>query len=392
MTNDHERCQSSADPDDCIIDIIESKFDNLLNACRKTAYYSRRFPDMEIFNRPGACLQDTGWFSLTMKQRAAHLDELELSGGIYGLEAPGSLHAGGRLYTTWEEIYRATAFIEFMMRNAGVDDSDRFINCYDFSYNGFGVMHQRLCERMGVFCVPAGKVEAVQVYSRIEPYDITVLMGHAGLLVQTTKIAQEQGAPPLKAIFMTSERVQQDVRDWMQKVWRCPVYMGFGVMGIYPAVAMESPGRDRFIVNELSYIVETPPESNGSGELHITPLDFCCHPTMRLATGVAGQLHLRETDSGARTESITGLEQALGALLSIGDTYFDPERFFSALSEKIPDADTAYKTTRGDMVETLIFNSNPEHRETFMETLRETDPALMKNVAPGMARIEFADS
>ncbi len=391
MPNIYQNCESSPDPAGCFSEIRKSELEKLLVACRKTRYYGQRFRNMQIPDSPGDSLSGVGWFALSLKERAERINDFEASDGNMGMEAPGSLAGGGRLEATWSETGEATAFIEYMFRNAGVDESDRFINCYDFSYNGFGVVHQRVCERMGAFCLPAGKVEPVQIFSRIAPYDTTILMGHASLLVQVTKIAEKEGAPGLKAVFMTSERLPGDVRSWMEDVWRCPVYMGFGVLGIYPAVAMESPKRDKYIINELSYLVEIAPRNRQEGEIHITPLNFRCRPVLRLATGTRGKLIPAENAGSFKCRSLAGLEYVPGSLLTIGDLYFDADRFLNIASGRITGLDKSVELIWKSGVATLRFNIKPEDRATFMRILAETDPGLMKNVRLGMLSVEFAD-
>ncbi|MEW6201914.1 MAG: hypothetical protein AB1546_08060 [bacterium] len=382
---------TASDPRDFIKEIRKSKFKKLLNSCIKTRYYHERLKKWGVLPGADPPLSKSDWFSLSLVERAGKTDEFYVSGGDIGMEAPGSLKQGGRLYATWAEVERATAFIEFMFRNAGVGESDRFINCYDYSYNGFGVLHQRVCEHMGVFCLPAGKVEPIQIFSRIRPYEITVLMGHSGLLVQLTKIAEREGAPQLKTVFMTSERLPADVRSWMEEIWQCPVYMGFGILGIYPAVAMESLKRDKYIINDLSYIVEIPPEDMSQGEIHITPLDFLCYPVLRLATGTKA-VFLSDTyndDCGCGT--MTDLEYITAPLMTTGDLYFNADRFANIIAEKIPGLETRARQIWKGRVATLLFNVEPAVRGEFMRVLAETEPLISKHISLGMLAVEFGD-
>jgi phenylacetate-CoA ligase len=143
--------------------------------------------------------------------------------------------------------------------------------------------HQSLMHA-GNFCLDFGKVDPVEVYRRLKPYNFNVVMGEPTWLIRLTELAERDGGGNLKLMIGGAEEMPAEAVPWINKVWNgCTVKMCYGTveqgisMGFQPCDHHDGYHLDNS--DFLQEIIE--PDSDGFGELIFTTLRRTVMPLIR---------------------------------------------------------------------------------------------------------------
>jgi len=109
-----------------------------------------------------------------------------------------------------------------------------------------------------------------------------VIVADPTWLVSLSEMAEKQGAFPVKLIFAAGDRMTDVYRDYVQKIWKAPVILGYGSTEMGGGAGMECLERNGYHVDEFNLMFEIlDPDPDGYGELVVTTLARRTMPLIR---------------------------------------------------------------------------------------------------------------
>jgi phenylacetate-CoA ligase len=116
----------------------------------------------------------------------------------------------------------------------------------------------------------------------MKEYGYNVITADPTWLVSFSEIAEQEGAFPVKVIFAAGDRMTEVYRDYVQRVWKCPVVLGYGSTEQGGGVGMECLRREGMHLDEYNcYFEILEPDAHGYGELVVTTLSRRIMPLIR---------------------------------------------------------------------------------------------------------------
>jgi phenylacetate-CoA ligase len=197
-------------------------------------------------------------------------------------ETTGTSGGPKRVYFSYEELEFTARYEAAAMYENGVRPGDRVLCAFDAGYWISSWVTFFACKRLGVFCSAVGKPHPRNVYSRMREYRYNVIGADPTWLVSLSEIAEQEGAFPVKLIFAAGDRMTDMYRDYVQRVWRCPVVLGYGSTEQGGGVGMECLRREGLHLDEYNFYFEIlEPDGDGYGELVVTTLSRRTMPLIR---------------------------------------------------------------------------------------------------------------
>jgi len=197
-------------------------------------------------------------------------------------ETTGTSGGPKRVYFSYDELEFIARYEAAAMYENGVRPGDRVVCAFDAGYWISSWVTFFACRRLGVFCSAVGKPHPQDVYARMGEYGYNVIVADPTWLVSLTEMAQQEGAFPVKLILAAGDRMSDVYRDYVQRVWNCPVVLGYGSTEQGGGVGMECLRREGIHVDEYNFYFEIlEPDGEGYGELAVTTLTRRTMPLIR---------------------------------------------------------------------------------------------------------------
>ncbi len=197
-------------------------------------------------------------------------------------ETTGTSGPPKRVYFTYDEIERSALYEAAALWENGLRREDRVVCAFDAGYWVSSWVTFLACKRLGVFCSAIGKPQPRELYSRMAVYRYNVLVADPTWLVSLTEIAEREGVFPVKLIFAAGDRMSGVYRDYVGKIWKAPVILGYGSTEACGGLGMECRFGKGYHVDEFNFLFEIlNPDAEGYGELAVTTLSRRTEPLIR---------------------------------------------------------------------------------------------------------------
>ncbi|MGH9359133.1 MAG: phenylacetate--CoA ligase family protein [Terriglobia bacterium] len=197
-------------------------------------------------------------------------------------ETTGTSGPPKRLYFSYDEIERSALYEAAALRESGLRREDRVACAFDAGYWISSWVTFLACKRIGAFCSATGKLQPRDLYSRMEIYRYNVLVADPTWLVSLTEIAEREGAFPVKFIFAAGDRMSRVYRDYIEKIWKAPVILGYGSTEACGGLGIECRFKSGYHMDEYNFAFEIAnPDAEGYGELVFTTLSRRTEPLIR---------------------------------------------------------------------------------------------------------------
>jgi phenylacetate-CoA ligase len=197
-------------------------------------------------------------------------------------ETTGTSGGPKSVHFSYDELEFTARYEAAAMYENGVRPGDRVVCAFDAGYWISSWVTFFACKRLGVFCSAVGKPHPRDVYARMREYGYNIIAADPTWLVSLSEIAEQEGALFLKLIFAAGDRMTEVYRDYVQRVWKCPVVLGYGSTEQGGGVGMECLRREGIHVDEYNFYFEIlEPDPEGYGELVVTTLSRRIMPLIR---------------------------------------------------------------------------------------------------------------
>ncbi|MEW6201915.1 MAG: AMP-binding protein [bacterium] len=274
--------------------------------------------------------------------------------------------------------------------------TDRFLNCFNYSFWVPGFVFQRGVEKLGAFCLGASKTSPESIYERLDAYKINALLGYPSLLMRVTDLAEKHGAPKITGIMTAGERITPEVRSWMEQVWGCNVYATYGLTEACGGVGGECVRKNGYHIDELLNIVEIDePDEYGYGEIILTTLTRRCMPLIRYRTGDVGRIIRERCGCGLPTMRLENVPGRIDEKIKIGTAYFLPNVFDRAIHSvdgvKRDYQLVAYWKGNKEVLELNLESEIPSDKlsEEVLKAIFREDKDMANNVSYGMFTLKI---
>ncbi len=197
-------------------------------------------------------------------------------------ETTGTSGGPKRVYFTYDELEFSARYEAAALWENGVRPGDRVVCTFDAGYWISSWVTFFACKRMGVFCSAIGKPHPRELYSRLPLYKYNVIAADPTWLVSLSEIAEKEGPFPLKLIFAGGDRMTEVYRSYVERLWNCPVILGYGSTEQGGGAGAECLRRDGYHLDEFNFLFEiADPDPAGYGELVVTTLSRRTMPLIR---------------------------------------------------------------------------------------------------------------
>jgi phenylacetate-CoA ligase len=372
--------------------LLKTQHDNLIKQVRlcaeKSAYYKERFAELGIDPARVQSIKDLAALETPNKAVVERPWDFVCCPPQIAFETTGTKGRNKKIFFSNGEINRATSHIALSFSLYGLTPADRFVNSYNFSFWVPGLLHQKACEKFEAFCLPASKVAPGEIYDRLEFYKINVLMGYPSLLVRLTEMADANKRIPMKAILCSAEPLPSHLREYMQDVWGCKVFMGYGGTESCGGVGGECVHQNGYHIDEMDRIVEIKdPDENGIGEILLTTLNRECMPLLRYNIGDLGRITEERCQCGLPTARIMEIAGRNDEKATIGSMDFLPVKAFDELLGHVPEVTEDYQLKalwdgRYQVMELTYESAAADQarvQEAIVASMQEFSPDIYKN-------------
>lgn len=368
----------------------------------KSAYYKARFNELGINPEKITSIQDLKDLITPNSAVVEQPENFLCCPPQIAFETTGTKGRNKRIYFTNGEVGRATSHITLAFTMYGFTPQDRFCNFFNFSFWIPGILNQKAAEKFEAFCLPAGKVDPEEIYERLEFYKINVLMGYPSLLMRLTELADKNGRFPMKGIMCSGEHLPEHLRSYIQDVWSCKVYRGYGCTESCGGIGGECVHQSGYHIDEVDRIVEIEnPDKDGYGEIVLTTLYRECMPLLRYKVADVGRLETSRCKCGLPTYRISDILGRSDDKITIGSVDMHPVKLFDDILSRVPDVTEDYKVRAfwDDRIEVIELTAEaaPSHREhsaaAIFNEIKESYPDFWKNYSLKMLdfRINYAE-
>ncbi len=370
--------------------------DQVRYCAENSPYYKREFERLGIDAAKVESIEDLG---ALITPNAAVVDtpmEFVCRPPQIAFETTGTKGRNKRIFFTNAEINRATSHITFAFNLYGFTPKDRFVNFYNFNFWVPGVLHQKATEKFEAFCLPAGKVDPEEIYSRLKFYNINVMMGYPSLLMRLTEIADANGRIPMKGIMCSGEHLPNHLREYIEDVWGCGVYRGYGCTESCGGIGAECTHKTGYHIDESEKIIEIiNPDKTGLGEIVLTTLKRECMPLLRYKVSDLGRVTTERCECGVPTARIIEIAGRADDKITIGCVDLLPVKCFDELLAGVPDVTEDYQLRafwegRREVLELTAetgASDTAEVEKAIWAVIKDKNPDLWKNLSLNM--LEF---
>jgi phenylacetate-CoA ligase len=243
-------------------------------------------------------------------------------------ETTGTSGAPKRVYFSYQELEFAARYEAAALYHNGVRRGDRVVCAFDAGYWISSWVSFFACKRLGVFCSASGKLRPEEVYARLSRYRYNIILADPTWLVSLSEIAEKKGTYPLKLILAAGDRMTDVYRDYVQKVWKAPLILGYGSTESGGGVAMECLRREGYHFDEYNFLFEIiNRDEEGYGELVVTTLSRRTMPLIRYRTRDITRLLEEKCACGVTLRRIARIKGRCDEMVVMGAGNMHPEIF-----------------------------------------------------------------
>jgi phenylacetate-CoA ligase len=363
-------------------------------AGRRSSFYKQAFAQRGIRAADVRLPADLGDFFTTPEDVALRAEDFICRPPNIVFESSGTTGRNKRVYYSKDELESMGAVEAVGLRMVGARPDDRIANAFDFSIWIPGMTGHYGLMAAGNFCMAFGKVDPVEVYRRLVPYNFTIVLGEPTWLIRLTELAERDGGGKLRMLIGGAEEMPADAIPWMEKVWGgALVRMCYGSVEQGSALGFQ-PCRefDGYHVDDLSFMPEiVDPDENGYGELVFTTLVRRTMPLIRYRTRDVTRFIPGPCPCGSaapRIEKIRGRRDEL-VVASGGNLYpLMFENILRPVAGLTHDFQIVFRLAGVREILEIHVETTRSDPETLMDQIKAsaTDqyPDLMKNLALGI--------
>ncbi len=300
-------------------------------AAEHSPFYRRKFAEHRIDAKKVRRPEDLGDFFTTAEDIRANPDEFVCMKADTAYESTGTTSKKTkRVYFSRQEVREAGWAGAVGLWGVGVRKEDRVASAFDYSFWVSGPVLMASCETLGCFHVEAGRMDPDEFYDRLADYRLSVIVGDPSWLLHFSKVAERKGTWPIKLMIGGGENVTEDMRKYVESVWKCDFLLSYGQTEAFGAIGMESRVKDGYQLNEFHNFFEIiGRDAQGYGELVYTTVNRRVMPLIRYKSGDITRF--LETPSveklpGRRIEKLKGRmnEWVATAMGNIAPWMFEP--------------------------------------------------------------------
>lgn len=249
-------------------------------------------------------------------------------------ETTGTSGAPKRTYFGYDELEFAARYEAAALYENGLRPGDRVVCTFDAGYWISSWITFLACKRIGVFCSAIGKPHPRELYSRLGLYQYNVVVADPTWLVSLSEMAEREGTFPLKLILAAGDRMTDIYRDYVQRVWKAPVILGYGSTEAGGGLGMECRRREGYHLDEFNFLFEIlNPDADGYGELVMTTLSRRTFPLIRYRTRDVTRFVDGVCPCGATLRRIARIKGRRDEMVVMGAGNMHPEIFERVLHD-----------------------------------------------------------
>jgi phenylacetate-CoA ligase len=249
-------------------------------------------------------------------------------------ETTGTSGGPKRVYFTYDELEFSARYEAAALWENGVRPGDRVVCTFDAGYWISSWVTFFACKRMGVFCSAIGKPHPRELYSRLPLYKYNVIAADPTWLVSLSEIAEKEGPFPLKLIFAGGDRMTEVYRSYVERLWNCPVILGYGSTEQGGGAGAECLRRDGYHLDEFNFLFEiADPDPAGYGELVVTTLSRRTMPLIRYRVRDVTRFIEEPCPCGATLRRMARIRGRLDEMVVMGAGNMYPEIFEKVLHD-----------------------------------------------------------
>jgi len=249
-------------------------------------------------------------------------------------ETTGTSGGPKRVYFTYDELEFSARYEAAALWENGVRPGDRVVCTFDAGYWISSWVTFFACKRMGVFCSAIGKPHPRELYSRLPLYKYNVIAADPTWLVSLSEIAEKEGPFPLKLIFAGGDRMTEVYRSYVERLWNCPVILGYGSTEQGGGAGVECLRRDGYHLDEFNFLFEiADPDPAGYGELVVTTLSRRTMPLIRYRVRDVTRFIEETCPCGATLRRMARIRGRLDEMVVMGAGNMYPEIFERVLHD-----------------------------------------------------------
>jgi len=313
-------------------------------------------------------------------------------------ETTGTSGGPKRVYFTYDELEFSALYEAAALWENGVRPGDRVVCAFDAAYWISSWVTFFACKRMGVFCSAIGKPHPRELYSRLPAYKYNVIAADPTWLVSLSEIAEKEGLSPLKLIIAAGDRMTEVYRSYVERLWKCPVVLGYGSTEQGGGAAMECRQRDGYHLDEYNFLFEiADPDREGYGELVVTTLSRRTMPLIRYRVRDVTRFIEEPCPCGATLRRMDRIHARRDEMVVMGAGNMYPEIFERVLQDVEGVTENWQVAARQegihDILEFRLQLANGINPATVENSVRKNlearYPDVWANYLCGMCRLEF---
>jgi len=360
----------------------------------RSLFYRRMFAERRIDPDAVRKPSDLGDFFTTPEDLARSPEEFLCERPNLVFESSGTSGRNKQVYYSrreWEQIGRTVAG---GFRLMGIRPQDRVANGFDFSIWIPGLLCHYGLMANGNFCQAFGKVDPIEVYRRLGPQRLNVVMGEPTWLIRLTEIAERQGAVPLKVILGGAEEMPTDAIPWMERVWApAKVKMCYASVEMATSIGFQPcSNQSGYHLDNIDFLPEiVDADDEGYGELIFTTLSRRTMPLIRYRTRDVTRFSAGGCPCGLSAPHISRLRGRRDELVVASGGNLYPlmfERILRSVAGLTYDWQVVFRLEGiREIMEIHVETTRPDQEEVTREVHRQMTiqyPDLMKNLALGI--------
>jgi phenylacetate-CoA ligase len=313
-------------------------------------------------------------------------------------ETTGTSGGPKRVYFTYDELEFSARYEAAALWENGVRPGDRVVCTFDAAYWISSWVTFFACRRMGVFCSAIGKPHPRELYARLPLYKYNVIAADPTWLVSLSEIAEKEGTFPLKLIVAAGDRMTEVYRSYVERLWDCPVVLGYGSTEQGGGAGMECRRRDGYHLDEYNFLFEiVDPDPAGYGELVVTTLSRRTMPLIRYRVRDVTRFITEPCPCGITLRRMTRIRGRRDEIVVMGAGNMYPEIFERVLHDAEGVSENWQVAVRQEGIHDILEfrlelpnGINPTTAENAVrKNLEARFPDVWANHLCGMYRLEF---
>ena len=287
-------------------------------------------------------------------------------------ETTGTSGGPKRVYFTYDELEFSARYEAAALWENGVRQGDRVVCAFDAAYWISSWLTLFACKRMRVFCSAIGKPHPRELYSRLPLYKYNVIAADPTWLVSLSEIAEKEGTFPLKLIVAAGDRMTEVYRSYVERLWKCPVVLGYGSTEQGGGTGMECLRRESYHLDEFNFLFEiVDPDPAGYGELVVTTLSRRTMPLIRYRVRDVTRFIEEPCPCGATLRRMARIRGRRDEMVVMGAGNMYPEIFERVLHDVEGVSENWQVAVRQEGVHDIL--------EFRLELTNGSDPAAVEN-------------